>query len=642
MGLSNYSSNSGGGGGPQGPGGSGAPVGNASAPVHDIKDILIDYNARFANDTPTLFRDGTIAQAVSVLISKNKANPLLVGAAGTGKTKVVEDIARRIAIKDPLIPKQLARYTIYECPLSSLIAGAGIVGELESRMVQLIDFATDKAEKAIIFIDEIHLIQDKRDPTYSKIAQILKPALARGDIHVIGATTLTESRELDKDPAFARRFSRLIVEELTRAQTVEILRLALPSYLVHYKNRVGIKDEVLDQVAKIADENSRADMHRPDNALTLLDKAMADAVVKHSSAIAQANAAGDKALALTLSNVPTLVLREEGIKNVAKRLMTGLSAKTAFDEERVVAALSSLKGQSGVLPDLVESLRREDLAIFPKRKPTTWMLAGPSGCGKTETAKILAEELTGQPPIALNMADYATAHEATKLVGSPPGYVGSDSNQEKPFDSLESNPYRVILLDELEKAHVTIHQLLLAAFDEGWLRLADGKRIDFSKAIIIATTNADRTGGKAKTIGFGNSGQTRDISRQELVKNLQQAFSPEFLGRFTQLVAFSAITREIYTEILVTHYAHERERILVDSPRLSPRIPADIDPELLETTVDATYLEDQGARPAEAAARRLIEDSMLATTAPTVPSLPASAPIPAADDEEELVGADLD
>lgn len=177
------------------------------AVLNNITDMLINYNKRFKNAEPTLFRDEPISQLMSVLIGKLKPNALLVGSAGVGKTKLVEDVARRIAIKDPTLPVNLQDKTIYEMPISSLVSGASLVGELEKRVTELVDFASDPTNNAIIFIDEIHVLMSDRSSTYEKIAQILKPALARGDMKVIGATTLQESRSFDTDPAFARRFA---------------------------------------------------------------------------------------------------------------------------------------------------------------------------------------------------------------------------------------------------------------------------------------------------------------------------------------------------------------------------------------------------------------------------------------------------
>jgi ATP-dependent Clp protease ATP-binding subunit ClpA len=637
MGLNNFTpdddddANGGNGGNGGGPGGGfGLPshpqMGSVTGSLNAIEDMLIDYNERFKNASPALFRDAQISQAISVLIGKTKPNPLLVGPAGVGKTRIVEEIARAIANKSPLIPKQLSKSTVYELPLSNLVAGAGIVGQLEERLAALVDFATNPKKDAIVFIDEIHLLQDSNNPTYEKVSQILKPALARGDMRLIGATTMNEAKAFDDDPAFQRRFTRLVVDELSRDQTLEVLFAARDSFVAHYNHKVTVDDDVLTKLVVIADENSRAASHRPDNALTLLDRAMADTVVAHSTAMANATLAGNTGAAQALGGLVSMPLRETKLRSVAVRLMTGLATKETFDEARVLEKLERIKGQDSIVEELIDALRRDDLGAFPRKKPLAWMLAGPSGVGKTEVAKIVAQELTNQPPIMLNMGEYSNEHDASRLIGAGPGYIGSDSNKELPFDTLESNPYRVILLDEFEKSHRSIHQLFLTALDEGWMRLANGKVIDFSKSIIIATTNGARDALTKQPTGFGVTVTPGKISRQDLSRALKDHFAPEILGRFSKLIAFAPLSIDTYREILVGCYERERERIESSDPRTAAMIPIPIDPAELDSVVSETYVSDLGARPAEQAARVLIEDAVMAARFPASQPLSPAAP----------------
>ncbi|WP_435108134.1 AAA family ATPase [Nocardiopsis synnemataformans] len=623
-----------------GSGGPGAPAsphtahpagisGVPSSDHDDVKQLLVNYNERFSNTSPTPFRDALVAQVISVLVSRTKPNPLLVGAAGVGKTRIVEDIARRLADDDLYVPQQLKGYTIYELPLSSLIAGAGFVGVLEARLSALVEFLSSPEEKAILFVDEIHQITKSSgghsaDSTYEKIAQILKPALARGDIRVIGATTLQESRGFDNDPALKRRFTRLIVDELTREQTVEVLKVTRPDYVQHYQSKVTVSDDVLSVVARVADEISSASAHRPDNALTLLDRTMADTVVSHQAAIASAQAVGDTATAQVLQRLTQLPITEPRLRSVALRLSTGVALRPTFDEAALRNGLSQLRGQEEVLNALVDVLRREELGAFPRTRPNAWMFAGPSGVGKTEATKIIAEQVTGQPPIMLNMGEYHHPYDTAKIIGAPPGYIGSDSDKELPFDSLEANPYRVVLLDEFEKADRAVHQLFLAALDEGWMQMASGKVIDFSKVIIIATTNAAREFLCRNPMGFQASFEQQTLSRQELTRGLQEAFPPELLGRFSELVAFNAITRDAYKEVLVASYEREHARLIDEKPKLGQKVPPTIDPDVLCRTVNSTYSPNQGARPARAAARRLIEDYLLAFSPAATPGTTAT------------------
>ena len=607
--------------------------------LNSITDILLNYNDRFKNAGPTLFRDDVVTQTISVLIGKNKPNALLVGAAGVGKTKIVEDIARRIANDDPLIPKSLQGHTIYELPLSSLVAGAGIVGQLEERVTQLVDFICDPKNKAILFIDEIHQLTSDNSSTYEKIAQIIKPALARGDMHVIGATTLQESRTFDNDPAFNRRFSRLIVDELNREQTLEILTMARPGLIAHYQHKIKVDDDVLAAVTVVADEYAKAGHHRPDSAITLLDRAMADTVLDFNKKLADATAAGDTTTVAMLQAVPTIPTTERRVRQVAMRLMTGHAQKENLDVAQLRQELARIKGQDTITDKLVEALHRDDLGVFPRTTPLTWLFAGASGVGKTEIAKIIAKELTGQPPIILNMTEYSSPASINRIIGSPAGYVGSDSNAELPFDCLESNPYRVILLDEIEKSDKAVQRLFLSAFDEGYIRTSQGKAVDFSKAVVIATTNAAKEAMATKVVGFGTQAAPKHSS---LVRDLEEVFETEFLARFSELVGFNPLSGEVYREILQGKYVRERELIQANQPRKAALLPAQIPDDVLSELVDATYLVTQGARPAERAARRYIEDTLVAATlAPATGSAAWTAPAAAdasADDTEDATG----
>lgn len=594
------------------PVGSGAAAAQANA---GIDDILIDYNKKYKKADPALFRDAVIDQTASVLIGRYKPNPLLVGSAGVGKTAIAEEIARRLAIDDAWVPPELKGSTIYELPLGSLVAGAGIVGELESRVMEIIDFAQDRSNKAILFIDEIHVIIGEHSETYRKIAQLLKPALARGRMKVIGATTLGESKSFDEDPAFSRRFTRLVVDELSREQTSVILHRALPSLVAHYKNSVNVAPGVLDILPLIADENSKGDSHRPDNALTLLDRSMADTRIQHSAALRTAQANGDTTVVQVLQSIQVLQVNERKARSTALRMMTGNSVKEQVDIATLTADLGRLKGQDEVLEPIVEMLKRDALGVFPRTRPITLMFVGPSGVGKTESAKILAKRLTGMEPIRLNMPEFENPSSLNRIIGSPLGYVGSESKAELPFDSLESNPYRVILLDEFEKAHRSVQQLFLTAIDEGWMQTAKGRRTDFSKTVIIATTNAGRDMDRT-SVGF-TTGAVSMLSQNSIVKSLERDFPPELLGRFTRLVKFNPLQETTYREIIESTYEWMREEVIERNARQGAQLPAALDDEILNDIVSRTYVPSQGARPALRIVRSTIEDILLGTLVPT-------------------------
>lgn len=603
---------------PPGIGFSGLPMGNDGGSAYDadaVEEMLVDYNEKYRNAEPTLFRDRLIEQVLSVLIGRTKPNALLVGPAGVGKTKIVEDIARRIALGDTLIPDQLKDHTVYELPISSLVAGSSLVGVLEEKVKAIVDYATHPKNKVILFMDEIHQLTSGSDGgTYAKIAQILKPAMARGDMQVIGATTTQEARLLDDDPAFKRRFSRLVVDEITPEQTVAVLEKIRPGLLAHYGQQITVADDVLASVIRVADENSHAGSHRPDNAITLLDRAMADRVLEQKRLITAAIAAGDAATAQALQAMLRFPLTETRVLDVARRILTGNAVKNVVDVALLSSALTErLQGQDSVLGTLVERIAREELNIFPRTAPMAWLFAGASGVGKTETAKIVSEQLTGQEPIVLNMTEFHHESSMSRIVGAPPGYIGSNSNAELPFDSLESNPHRVVLLDEFEKADRAVQRLFLQALDEGFITTARGKRIDFSKAVVIATTNAARDSLDGKQIGFGTGPKT--VSTRSLNTALGQFFDAELLGRFSLVVGFNSIDEQVYGRILAAHYTQQHKRILNGNPRLAQTLPTAIPDAELSAMSERTFVPSHGARPAARAVRAWIEDALIAAQA---------------------------
>ena len=612
MGLSNFTPTDIGG----GSGSSGGPSIPLSALLNppltggsDINDMLINYNETYKSATPALFRDEIVTQTMSIISSSRKPNALLVGPAGVGKTAIVEEIARRIANKEASVPPQLANTTIYELPIATLVAGAGVVGDLENRITEIIKFAQDANNDALLFIDEIHLIADSNNTTYAKIAQILKPAMARGYIRVIAATTMGEAKKLDDDPAFKRRFSSVIVDELTREQTREILDIVLPGMLTHYQNKVTVAPDVLDEIVMTADRLMSTG-HRPDTAITLLDRALSHSVISHHAAIQEALASGNTTSAQMLQQITHIPLTAKRLNTIAMLLVTGQSQPPHLDAQALQTELSRLRGQEEVLPRIVDALRRRELNIFPSTRPTSWLFAGASGVGKSETATIISSMVTGQKPIILNMAEYHDSASINRIIGSPTGYVGSDSAKERPFDTLASNPYRVIVLDEFEKADMSVQRLFLSALDTGEIQMANGPAVDLSRCIVIATTNAGRQKLSGSQMGFGD--HKHSMSKQSLTKELQKSFDAELLGRFDDLIAFMPLGADDYAQILRDEYDRQVKRICAERPDLSFGA---IDDDTIARLVDETWLVDQGARPAIRAIRALIEDTLLAQAA---------------------------
>lgn len=570
-------------------------------PENKAIEYLINYNDCFKSEEPIMFRNDVIQQTLSCLIGKFKPNALLVGAAGVGKTKIVEDIARRIANDDSLIPEQLKDYTIYELPLSNIVSGSGLVGDVERKTKNILEFAQDPESKVILFIDEVHVLINN-NPTYEKIAQLMKPALARGNLKVIAATTLQESQNLMDDPAFNRRFTRIIVDELTKEQTREVLQQIKNSMFEHYFRKIAIPDKILDEVVSIAEDYKSMGSHRPDTAITLLDRALADAYInlKLLEMTAQNN------LVDMNEDEPIISLSKEQLRSTAKRMMTGNSVKCGLDINKLKEEFAVIKGQDRVIESILDIIERDGLNLYPRTKPITLLFAGSSGVGKSETAKILAKELVDSKPIILNMTEYHSSASINRIIGAPAGYSGSDSKAELPFDILESNPYQIIILDEFEKADKSVQRLFMSAFEEGYIKTAKGKIVDFTKSIIIATTNAGFTN-KAASIGFitdkgNNSGAS--------ITDLSSFFDVELLNRFTKILCFNNIDENRFSEIVADTYRRDVSFIKRKYECYSS-LPDKIDNTALADIVKGNFVKEFGARPARKAVSKHIEDLIL-------------------------------
>lgn len=566
------------------------------------EDYLINYNEQFKNEPPILFRDAVIQQTLSCLIGKFKPNALLIGPAGVGKTKIVEDIARRIANDDILIPSRLKGYTIWELPLSNIVSGSGLVGEVERKTKGIINFASDPENKVILFIDEIHMLIGQ-SKTYEQIAQIMKPALARGNMKVIGATTSQEAQNLMDDPAFNRRFTRLIVDEFSVDQTEVILNNMSTSMFDHYDRKIAINPALIKEVVKVADEYRTMGSHRPDNAITLLDRAMSTAYIQRK--VMEVQAQNDPQMQAALAAMPVMSLSKTQLKLTAMKLMTGNNEKVTVDIGEMNDKLKVIKGQDEAISYLVDAIERDNLSLFTREKPLTILFAGNSGVGKTEVAKILANYITGMKPIILNMTEYQDNSTINRIIGSPAGFVGYDSKVELPFDILESNPYQIILLDEFEKAHRSVQRLFMSAFDEGYIKTARGKIIDFTKSIIIATTNAGHTT-KSDPIGFLEDGQGNAAS----ISDLSKFFDVELLNRFTKVINFNPITRDLFKEISADVYKRNIQQIKDKHPSYT-FLPDELDDTALEQFVKDNYVKEYGARPVKPAIKKYIENAVL-------------------------------
>ena len=526
-------------------------------------------------------RDKEIGRVVQILSRRTKNNPCLIGEPGVGKTAIAEGLALRIASGN--VPARLRTKEIHLLDLTALVAGTQFRGQFESRIKGLVDEV--KADgNIILFIDEVHNLVGTGDAEGSmNAANILKPALSRGEIQVIGATTFTEYRKyIEKDSALERRFQPVTVSEPSIQDTVDVL-IGIKPYYENY-HRVKISNELVKK-AVVLSERYITDRFLPDKAIDLLDESCACAALRNTAmdeydAVSaqcgelkkQEDALASEKdidyekvaevrceLARLENKVQELApealgaqVTEEDIAKVIE-LWTGIPASRVKENElKKLASIedklkSRIIGQDEAVKAVSAAIRRSRVQISPRRRPASFIFVGPTGVGKTELVKVLSQELFDTPEtlIRLDMSEFMEKHSVSRIIGSPPGYVGYDESGQV-TEKVRRRPYSVLLFDEIEKAHPDVMNILLQILDEGKITDAHGRTVNFENTVIIMTSNA---GSDRKDAALGFAKTESEISKEKALKALSEFLRPEFLSRIDEVIVFRPLEENDFVSI---------------------------------------------------------------------------------------------
>ena len=612
--------------------------------------INLSQRAREGKLDAVIGREQEIERVVQILNRRQKNNPCLIGEPGVGKTAIAEGLAQRIVKGE--VPFKLRQKEVYLLDLTALVAGTQFRGQFESRMKGLIE-EIRKAGNVILVIDEVHNIVGAGDAEGSmNAANILKPALSRGEIQVIGATTFNEYRKhIEKDTALERRFQPVTVSEPNVEDTLKILQ-----GIAHYYEQfhgVSIPQGVLRQ-AVLLSERYITDRYLPDKAIDLIDEACSDRnlhdpeinrrmeleqelsnlIFERENLMSAQPADGqqfteqeldqryeriaelrsqelrvtDELNAIRAKGMPELTM--ENIARVIEMWTKIPASKIKEEEFKRLAELDQrlrahVVGQDEAIAAVSAAIRRNRVGIFPKHKPVSFIFVGPTGVGKTELVKQLADDLFNAPEslIRLDMSEFMEKHSVSRIVGSPPGYVGYDEAGQL-TEKIRRKPYSVVLFDEIEKAHPDVLNVLLQILDDGQITDAHGRKVNFENTVIVMTSNAGSDTKSAGAVGFGGSAD--DQGRERIMKALQDFLRPEFLNRVDEIVCFNHLTKENFAGIA---------RIMLDELKASlgdKGYTLRYDEALVDYLVEKSYSLTYGARNLRRLIQKELEDPMAA------------------------------
>ncbi|EFQ58305.1 ATP-dependent Clp protease ATP-binding subunit [Streptococcus downei] len=590
----------------------------------DFTRDLTDLAAQGQLET-VVGRDEEITRMLQILSRKTKNNPVLVGDAGVGKTALAYGLAQRIVQGE--VPYELADFRVLELDMMSVVAGTRFRGDFEERMNQIIaDIEADG--HIILFVDEVHTIMGSGSGIDSTLdaANILKPALSRGTLHMIGATTQEEySKHIEKDAALSRRFARVLIEEPTVDAAYQIL-LGLKESYESYHN-VTISDQAVLTAVKSA-HRYLTSKNLPDSAIDLLDEAsaMVQNTVKRSlptflSSADQALLSGNLGAVADLLQEedqqkvrqPVAVKEEDILRTLSKLSGIPLEKMTQADNQRYLNLEKELHkrviGQDDAVSAVSRAIRRNQSGIRTGKRPIgSFMFLGPTGVGKTELAKALAELLFDDESalIRFDMSEYMEKFAASRLNGAPPGYVGYEEGGEL-TEKVRNKPYSVLLFDEVEKAHPDIFNVLLQVLDDGVLTDSRGRKVDFSNTIIIMTSNLGATALRDdKTVGFGAKAISQDYQAMQsrIMEELKKAYRPEFINRIDEKIVFHSLTPDHMRQV-VKLMVKPLEASLAEK-----EISLKVQPAALKLLAEQGYDPEMGARPLRRTIQTEVEDRL--------------------------------